>query len=543
MYFYIPNFTIYIADFATYIANFATYIANFAIKFLCKDTEKYPNGKTFWRFVFAKFAILWKMHYFCTPMSDNNYPHPLVAIIPVVVLIVFLAIVIALFGSDSLSGGSQIALLMGMAVCVCISMGFYRIPWKRFEKQITHTIGEVSITLLILLCVGMLSGSWMVSGIVPTLIYYGVQMMSPQFFLVSSCAICALVSLSSGSSWTTIATIGVALLGIGHALGVSEAWTAGAIISGAYFGDKMSPLSDTTILASSATGTDLFVHIRYMMLTTVPTFVITLIIFLVAGLSFGGEQQLHISLYTEGLASTFNISLWTLLVPLLTGVMIWRRVPSLIVLFVSSVMAGIVALILQPHILTEIAGSDSLTRGLAITYYGATHVQTGHAELNELISTGGMAGMLNTIWLILCAMCFGASMVASGMIESLTRVIVRWVRSRLTLVSSTVGTGIFLNITTGDQFISIVLNADIYKEVYKEQGYESRLLSRTTEDAATVTSVLIPWNTCGMTQSTVLGVPTLTYLPYCFFNYLSPLMSIFIAATGWRIYRKATSAS
>ena len=543
MYFYIPNFTIYIADFATYIANFATYIANFAIKFLCKDTEKYPNGKTFWRFVFAKFAILWKMHYFCTPMSDNNYPHPLVAIIPVVVLIVFLAIVIALFGSDSLSGGSQIALLMGMAVCVCISMGFYRIPWKRFEKQITHTIGEVSITLLILLCVGMLSGSWMVSGIVPTLIYYGVQMMSPQFFLVSSCAICALVSLSSGSSWTTIATIGVALLGIGHALGVSEAWTAGAIISGAYFGDKMSPLSDTTILASSATGTDLFVHIRYMMLTTVPTFVITLIIFLVAGLSFGGEQQLHISLYTEGLARTFNISVWTLVVPLLTGVMIWRRVPSLIVLFVSSVMAGIVALILQPHILTEIAGSDSLTRGLAITYYGATHVQTGHAELNELISTGGMAGMLNTIWLILCAMCFGASMVASGMIESLTRVIVRWVRSRLTLVSSTVGTGIFLNITTGDQFISIVLNADIYKEVYKEQGYESRLLSRTTEDAATVTSVLIPWNTCGMTQSTVLGVPTLTYLPYCFFNYLSPLMSIFIAATGWRIYRKATSAS
>ena len=543
MYFYIPNFTIYIADFATCIANFATCIANFAIKLFCKDTEKYPNGKTFWRFVFAKFAILWKMHYFCTPMSDNNYPQPLVAIIPVVVLIVFLAIVIALFGSDSLSGGSQIALLMGMAVCVCISMGFYRIPWKRFEKQITHTIGEVSITLLILLCVGMLSGSWMISGVVPTLIYYGVQMMSPQFFLVSSCAICALVSLSSGSSWTTIATIGVALLGIGHALGVSEAWTAGAIISGAYFGDKMSPLSDTTILASSATGTDLFVHIRYMMLTTVPTFVITLIIFLVAGLSFGGEQQLHISLYTEGLARTFNISVWTLLVPLLTGVMIGRRVPSLIVLFVSSVMAGIVALILQPHILMEIAGSESLTRGLAITYYGATHVDTGHEELNELVSTGGMAGMLNTIWLILCAMCFGASMVASGMIESLTRVIVRWVRSRLTLVSSTVGTGIFLNITTGDQFISIVLNADIYKEVYKEQGYESRLLSRTTEDAATVTSVLIPWNTCGMTQSTVLGVPTLTYLPYCFFNYLSPLMSIFIAATGWRIYRKATSAS
>jgi NhaC family Na+:H+ antiporter len=363
---------------------------------------------------------------------------------------------------------------------------------------------------------------------------------------VSSCIICALVSLLSGSSWTTIATIGVALLGIGHALGVSEAWTAGAIISGAYFGDKMSPLSDTTILASSATGTDLFVHIRYMMFTTMPTFLITITIFFITGLGNTADVELHVGEYTKGLAHTFNISLWTLLVPLLTGVLIARRVPSLIVLFASSVMAGIVALILQPHILNDIANSASQTlqsefsilhliKGLAITYFGATAVDTGNASLNELISTSGMAGMLNTIWLILCAMCFGAAMVASRMIESLTNVVIRFIRNRISLVSSTVGTGIFLNITTGDQFISIVLNADIYKEVYKQEGYESRLLSRTTEDAATVTSVLIPWNTCGMTQSTVLGVPTLTYLPYCFFNLLSPLMSIFIAAIGWKI--------
>ena len=466
----------------------------------------------------------------------STAPHPLVALIPVVVLIAFLAIVISLFGSDSLSGGSQIALLMGMAVCVSISMVFYHVRWKTFERQIKATLGEVSITLLILLCVGMLAGSWMISGIVPTLIYYGVQIMSPQFFLVSACVICALVSLLSGSSWTTIATIGVALLGISHALGISEAWTAGAIISGAYFGDKMSPLSDTTILASSATGTDLFVHIRYMMLTTTPTFLITLIIFFVAGLGYGDGTELQVSQYTEGLSRTFNISLWTLLVPLLTGILIAKRVPSLIVLFASSMMAGIVALILQPHILTEIGGG--LLRGLAITYYGATAVDSGNASLNELISTGGMAGMLNTIWLILCAMCFGASMVASRMIESITQVIVRWVRNRVSLVSSTVGTGIFLNITTGDQFISIVLNSDIYKEVYREQGYESRLLSRSCEDSATVTSVLIPWNTCGMTQSTVLGVPTLTYLPYCFFNIISPFMSILIAALGWRIFRK-----
>ena len=479
-------------------------------------------------------------------IKANTIPHPLVAIIPVVVLIGLLATAITLFGSDSLSGGSQIALLMGMAVCISLSMAVYRVRWQTFEQQIKATLGEVSITLLILLCVGMLAGSWMISGIVPTLIYYGVQFMSPQFFLVSSCIICAIVSLLSGSSWTTIATIGVALLGIGHALGISEAWTAGAIISGAYFGDKMSPLSDTTILASSATGTDLFVHIRYMMYTTVPTFLITITIFFITGLGKTTGVELHVSEYTEGLSRTFNISLWTLLVPLLTGVLIARRVPSVIVLFASSVMAGIVALILQPHILSEIATGTSpivnanlsvvnSIKGLAITYFGATAVDTGNASLNELISTSGMAGMLNTIWLILCAMCFGAAMVASRMIESITCVIIRFVRNRISLVSSTVGTGIFLNITTGDQFISIVLNADIYKEVYKQEGYETHLLSRTTEDAATVTSVLIPWNTCGMTQSTVLGVPTLTYLPYCFFNLLSPLMSIIVAAIGWKI--------
>jgi len=469
--------------------------------------------------------------------ATTKTPHPLVALIPVVVLIGFLAVVITLFGSDSLDGGSQVALLMGTAVCMCISIGIYRVPWKKFEAQLKQTVGEVSVTLLILLCVGMLSGSWMISGIVPTLIYYGVQVMSPQFFLICTCVICALVSLLSGSSWTTIATIGVALLGIGHVLGLSEAWTAGAIISGAYFGDKMSPLSDTTILASSATGTDLFTHIRYMTLTTTPTFLITITIFLFAGFGNVSDVKLQVGEFTDGLLQTFHISLWTLLVPLLTGVLIARRVPSLIVLFLSSIMAGIVALILQPHILTEIGGG--LVRGLAMIYYGATAIDTGNASLNELVSTGGMAGMLNTIWLILCAMCFGAAMVASGMIGSLTQVIVRFVRSRASLVASTVGTGIFLNITTGDQFISIVLNADIFKQAYRTKGYESRLLSRSCEDSATVTSVLVPWNTCGMTQSTVLGVPTLTYLPYCFFNLISPLMSILIALIGWRIYRAA----
>lgn len=482
-----------------------------------------------------------------SPNKNNDLkPHPLVSLIPVVVLIALLAVVIALFGSDSLSGGSQIALILGMAVCVLISTAFYHVPWRAFEEQLNKTMGGIFITLLILLSVGMLAGSWMISGVVPTLIYYGVQILSPSFFLVSACIICALISLLSGSSWTTIATIGVALLGIGQALGMSEAWTAGAIISGAYFGDKMSPLSDTTILASSAARVDIFKHIRYMMYTTVPTITITLIIFFIAGLGLNSSGALHIEEYTDGLSSTFNISAWTLLVPVVTGVLIARQVPSCIVLFISSILAGITALILQPHILCQIANDASLSqaaamaKGLAITFYGSTAIETGSAALNDLVSTGGMRGMLNTIWLIICAMCFGSAMVASGMIASITRVIIRWVRSRFTLVSSTVCSGIFLNITTGDQFISIVLTADMFRDVYRQEGYEARLLSRTTEDAATVTSVLIPWNTCGMTQATVLGVPTLTYLPYCFFNYLSPLMSMLIAAIGWKIKRIAT---
>lgn len=478
-------------------------------------------------------------------MKQDVVPHPLVSVIPIIVLIGLLAIVISLFGSDSLSGGSQIALLLGMAVCVSISMTFYNVSWRTFEKQIMKTLGGVSITLIILLAVGMIAGSWMVSGVVPTMIYYGVQIMSPRFFLVSACLICALVSVLSGSSWTTIATIGVALMGIGRALGIDEPWTAGAIISGAYFGDKMSPLSDTTILASSATGTDLFTHIRYMTYTTAPSFLIAAAVFFIAGLTTEGHTELQVGTYTEGLAGTFRISLWTLLVPVLTGVLIARRVPSLITLFVSSLMAGIAAIVLQPHLLCQIAGGEDLstaaaiTRGLAISYYGATAVDTGNASLNELVSTGGMSGMLDTIWLIICAMCFGAAMVASRMIESITRVISSFARSRLRLVGSTVGTGLFLNATTGDQFISIVLTADIYRDTFRRQGYESRLLSRTCEDAATVTSVLIPWNTCGMTQAAVLGVPTLVYLPYCFFNLLSPLMSVVVAAGGWKIVRHA----
>ncbi len=480
------------------------------------------------------------------PQSSEEHkqtlPHPLISLIPVLTLVAMIYVTISFFGSDALGGGSQVSLLISTAVCVCVSIIANKTPWEAFEEEIKKTIGGASVSIVILIVIGMLSGSWMISGVVPTLIYYGVQIMSPSLFLVSTCVICAIVSLMTGSSWTTIATIGVALLGIGEALGVPSPWVAGAIISGAYFGDKISPLSDTTILAASSAGTKLFTHIRYMLFTTTPSLIVALVVFFIAGFYYGDNGDVMVTQYTEGLDKAFNISLWTLIVPAVTAVLIAKKVPSLITLFVSSLLAGVFAIIFQPQVLQGIAGTDtvgweSAIKGVMITFFTSTNVETGNASLNDLVSTGGMAGMLDTIWLILCAMCYGASMVASGMLQSITSVIIRCIRNVFTLVASTVFTGIFLNVMTSDQYISIILSASMYKDVYKRMGYEPRLLSRSTEDSATVVSVLIPWNTCGMTQAAVLGVPTLEYLPYCVFNYVSPLMSMLIAAIGWKIYK------
>ena len=400
----------------------------------------------------------------------------------------------------------------------------------------------MATALIILLIIGALSGSWMISGVVPTLIYYGMQIIHPSFFLASTCVICAIVSVMTGSSWTTIATIGIALLGIGQAQGFDDGWIAGAIVSGAYFGDKISPLSDTTILASSVTDTPLFKHIKYMMITTVPSIVITLVIFTVAGLTHEAIASDQIAMYSVSLKETFDISLWLLIVPIITGILIAKRIPSIITLFISTALAGIFALIFQPHLLQEISGlpienMQSQFKGLIMTFYGSTQIQTGNPDLNELVSTRGMSGMMNTIWLIICAMCFGGAMTASGMLGSITSVFIRFMKRTVGLVASTVASGLFLNICTADQYISIILTGNMFKDIYQKKGYESRLLSRTTEDSVTVTSVLIPWNTCGMTQATILGVATFTYLPYCFFNLISPLMSITVAAIGFKIKR------
>ena len=473
-----------------------------------------------------------------------------VSLIPFIVLIATLVVVIKVFGADALEGGSQVSLLFATGVVVAISMIFYRIPWKDFEEGILDNMRSVGSAVLILLLIGAVAGSWMVSGVVPTMIYYGMKVILPSIFLFASCAICALISIMTGSSWTTIATVGVALVGIGTAQGYEPGWIAGAIISGAYFGDKVSPLSDTTVLASSSSGTPLFTHIKYMMFTTVPSFVIAMIVFLVVSLCHDTPSAVQTQDFTADLTSTYNITPWLLLVPVLTGVLIARKVPAILTLFVAALLAGVAAFFFQPQIIGAVATgnapdpSQSMTfldgfKGIFISYYGATSIDTGNAVLNELVATRGMTGMMNTIFLIISAVTFGGALVGSGMLQSLTELLTRYIKRRVTMVSATVGTGIFSNMITGDQYLSIILTSSLYKKLYQERGYESRLLSRSVEDSATVVSVLIPWNSCGMTQATVLKVSTLTYLPYCLFNIISPLMSIFIAMIGYKIARKS----
>ena len=475
-------------------------------------------------------------------------PSALVSLLPFIFLVAALSVVIYVFGTDALDGASQVALLFAAGFTVVLSMVLYRTSWKVFEESILENITSVGTSIVILLLIGAVSGSWMISGVVPTMIYYGMKVIFPEIFLFASCVICALIAIMTGSSWTTIATIGVALVGIGTAQGYEPGWIAGAIISGAYFGDKISPLSDTTVLASSSSGTPLFTHIRFMMVTTVPSFVITLIIFLVVSLLHEQPATTHVADFSNDLKNTFNISPWLLLVPVLTGILIARKVSAIATLFIAAVVAGVAAIFFQSQIIGVIANPEMTSsgglsfvdgfKGLSIMYYGSTAVETGNEALNSLVSTRGMTGMLDTVFLIIAASCFGGTLVGGGMLQSLTDALVRFVRRRVTMVASTVGTGIFANMITGDQYLSILLTSSLYKKLYQERGYESKLLSRSVEDSATVVSVLVPWNSCGMTQATVLKVATLEYLPYCFFNLLSPLMSIFIAAIGYKIVRK-----
>jgi len=463
--------------------------------------------------------------------------------IPFLVLIILITCCVAVFGNATLDGASQVSLLVASAVSVLIGHFSKRLEWENLEREMTDKIASCTPAIIILLLIGAIGGTWMVSGIVPTMIYYGMQIIRPEVFLVSSSLLCALVSLMIGSSWTTVATIGVALMGIGKAHGFDDGWIAGSIITGAYFGDKLSPLSDTTVLASSVAGTPLFTHIRYMTYTTVPTFLISLTVFLIAGLAISPEGHGNVGEFMEGLQQTFVISPWLLLVPVLTGVMIARKWPSMVVLFLAIMLAVVVALVVQSGLIRTISGDDGTGllahyKGMMQVCYGSTDIETGIPMLNELVHTSGMAGMMPTIWLIICAQTFGGALTATGQLQDLMRVVLRFARGTASLVASTVGTALFCNIAMADQYLSIMLSSSMFKDTYQKRGYEPRLLSRSCEDGATVTSVLVPWNTCGLTQSTVLGVATLTYLPYCFFNFLQPVTSIVVAAIGWKIRRK-----
>ncbi len=480
-------------------------------------------------------------------LSTGKVPPWYISLIPILVLIVTMLMVIRNFGADALLGGSQVALLMASAAAVILSMGFYKVKWATLETAILENFQNIGTAVLILLLIGAIAGTWMISGVVPTMIYYGMEIITPKIFLFATCTISAIVSLVTGSSWTTIATIGVALIGIGSAQGFSPGWTAGAIISGAYFGDKISPLSDTTVLASSSSGTPLFSHIRYMLITTVPSIVITLTIFLIVSLMHEQCDTALANEFSSSLQSTFHLSPWLMIIPLVTAILIAKKLPAIHTLFISAVLAGITALFVQPELVAEIGSGtpgEALTasngfRGFFITLYGSTSIETGSEALNSLVSTRGMTGMLHTIFLIIIASTLSGVLMGSGMIKSLTEMLLRCANKTIHLVTATVGCGVFCNIAQGDQYLSIILTSNLFKKLYKDKGYESRLLSRSVEDSATITSVLVPWNSCGMTQATVLQVPTLTYLPYCFFNILSPLMSITVAAIGYKIYKKA----
>ena len=463
------------------------------------------------------------------------------ALIPVVLLIFLLGINV-LFFDDTLAGPNQIALLLAgsLAAMISVKLGF---TWDHINTKVVSTIGSAMPSMLILLLIGSLAGTWMISGVVPVMIYYGLDVVSPQWFLVTSVVFSAVVSLATGSSWSTVATIGVALLGIGKALGISDAYVAGAIISGSYFGDKMSPLSDTTNLASAMAGTSLFTHIRYMMYTTVPSILLTLIIFTFMGFSsdFTG-QDIHVEDVKSAIEGTFTITPWLFMVPVALFIIIVKKIAPVPALFIGTILGGLAAIIFQTNVIVEIAGEESVSIksfyvAVMQAMFGEVALHTPNPSVNELLQTSGMEGMLHTIWLILSAMVFGGIMEAGGLLKRISDEIIKFARSTGSLVVSTVGTCVFFNLTASDQYLAIVVPGRMFSKTYREQGLKPEVLSRTLEDSGTVVSVLIPWNTCGATQSKVLGVATVAYLPYCFFNLISPIMSVLVACLNFKIRR------
>tara|TARA_B110000967_G_scaffold146231_1_gene149678 strand:+ start:5981 stop:7465 length:1485 start_codon:yes stop_codon:yes gene_type:complete len=470
---------------------------------------------------------------------DNKELNIWEALFPVFALVAMLAFNVFVFGDDALSGSNQFVLLLGGAVAAFV--GFRnKVSYKVMIEEVAENIKSTAGAILILLMVGALAGTWLISGVIPAMIYYGLQVLNPTIFLAACLIICAVISIATGSSWTTSATVGIALIGIGEALGISLGMTAGAVLSGAYFGDKMSPMSDTTNLAPAMAGTDLFTHIKYMALTTVPTVMITLIIFIIIGFTIDTSGVADVDVLLTDVNKAFNISPWLFLVPVIVIALIIKKTPPLIALLAGTILGGTFAIIFQPEVVTQITGAKELTfvaayKGIMQAITVKTSVATENAALVDLFTAGGMSKMLGTIWLILCAMVFGGIMDAIGALSRISAFMLSLFDSVFGLFASTVFTCIGLNFTASDQYLAIVVPGKMYAKAYSDKGLAPENLSRTLEDSGTVTSVLIPWNTCGAYHSGVLGVSVFDYAFYAIFNWLSPFMTLLFAALNIRI--------
>ncbi len=476
--------------------------------------------------------------------SRATMPSFRASLIPVVWLLGCIILCIVTMGAGAVVDMGKYVMLSSAAIAILIARWRCHRQWRHVWIGVAKSGKQLIPAMMVLLFIAMVSTMWMLSGVVPTLIDIGLQLLNPRFFLLTTCVICSVVSVFTGSSWTTIATIGVALQGIGTVFGYSDGWIAGAIISGAYFGDKISPLSDTTVLASSTCGVPLFDHVRYMLYSTVPAISIALLTYLAAGWLIDTSAANQSGDMLVALRQTFHITPWTLVIPLLTAVLIGFRININLTLACSTLMGVLGFAYWQQDLLVFVQHDAGMGEGalgtlltLARTLCVGAEMHTGNALLDELATTGGIRGMWSTFSLVFCSMIFGGVLMGTGMLSAITSTITRRLNSVRRLVSATVGTGIFLNATTADQYLSIILGGNVYRKLYARQRLENRLLSRTIEDSTSVTSVLIPWNSCGLTQSTVLGVATLTYLPYCVFNLLSPCMSLLFAYTGYTIRR------
>lgn len=467
------------------------------------------------------------------------------ALFPLIALIVMLAINVFYFKDASLDGSNQFVLLLGGAVAAIV--GFAKgISYEEMMNAVADNLKSTSSALLILLMVGALSGTWLLSGIIPTMIYYGIQLLNPSIFLLVSVLVCALISVATGSSWTTSATVGIALIGVGNAMGIPMGMTAGAILSGAYFGDKMSPLSDTTNLAAAMAGTDLFTHIRYMLYTTVPTLVITLIVFGILSFNIEPAAAVETTSLLNAITESFTITPWLFAVPVLVIALIVRKTPPLAALLIGTLGGAVAALLFQPELIRALSGSTELNfESVYITLLNAITVdlavESSNTVLNDLFTSGGMAGMLGTIWLIICAMVFGGVMESIGALSKITAALLKLSKSTFGLVANTVGSCLALNVTASDQYLAIVVPGKMFAKAYEQKGLAPENLSRTIEDSGTVTSVLVPWNTCGAYHSSVLGVSVFEYFAYAVFNYVSPFMTLLFAALSLKIRKLVPS--